>query len=118
MVHHGHRSLRSFVGYYLTICASLSWGALFGQGPDSTTAARSHNNSFIYTSLSSSYSTSTNWQGQDLRNFSFLGNAQYRHGAIGAGRSHAHQLLADLGCLKFVDSIWVKSVDRLQMQLL
>lgn len=72
----------------------------------------------LYTSLSTSYSTSTNWGGQDLRNFSFVGNAQYRHGAIGAGRSHAHQLLADLGYLKFVDSIWVKSVDRLQVQLL
>jgi hypothetical protein len=81
-------------------------------------AVEARRTSFLYTALSTSYSTSTNWQGQDLRNFSFLGNVQYRHGAIGAGHSHAHQLLADLGYLKFVDSIWVKSVDRLQVQLL
>lgn len=72
----------------------------------------------LYTSLSTSYSTSSNWQGLDLRNFSFVGNVQYRHGAIGAGKSHAHQLLADLGYLNFVDSIWVKSVDRLQLNFL
>lgn len=80
--------------------------------------AQSAGEKFLYSSLSTSYSTSTNWHGHDLRNFSFLGNVQYRHGAIGAGRSHAHQFLADLGYLKFVDSIWVKSVDRLQVQLL
>jgi len=118
MVHDGHRGSCSFSGYYLTICASLYWGALFGQGPDPTTATRSHNNSFLYTSLASSYSTSTNWQGQDLRNFSFVGNVQYRHGAIGVGKSHTHQLLADLGYLKYLDSIWVKSVDRLQLNFL
>lgn len=72
----------------------------------------------IYTALSTSYSTSTNWQGQDLRNFSFVGNLQYRHGMLDSTRSHAHQVLADLGYLKYVDSLWVKSVDRLQINLL
>lgn len=72
----------------------------------------------LYTSLSSSYSTSSNWQGQDLRNFSFLGNVLYKHNVQDSTRSHAHQVLADLGYLKFVDSLWVKSVDRLQVNLL
>lgn len=73
---------------------------------------------FLYTALSSSYSTSSNWQGRDLQNFSFIGNVQYRHSGIDSIRSHAHQVTADLGYLKFVDSIWVKSVDRLQVNLL
>lgn len=72
----------------------------------------------LYTSLSSSYSTSSNWQGQDQRNFSFLGNVLYKHSTQDSTRSHAHQLLADLGYLKFVDSLWVKSVDRLQVNML
>lgn len=72
----------------------------------------------LYTALSSSYATSSNWQGQDLRNFAFIGNVQYKHFARDSTKSHAHQVLADLGYLKFVDSIWVKSVDRLQVNLL
>jgi len=72
----------------------------------------------LYTSLSSSYSTSTNWQGQDLRNFAFIGNLLYKQSAQDSTHSHAHQVLADLGYLKFVDSIWVKSVDRVQVNLL
>ena len=75
-------------------------------------------NSSLYTALSSSYTTSTNWQGRDLRNFSFVGNLQYRHGALVGDNKHAHVVLADVGFQKFVDSIWVKSVDRLQVNLL
>lgn len=72
----------------------------------------------LYSSISSSYSTSTNWQGQDLRNFAFIGNVLYKISAQDSTRSQAHQLLADLGYLKFVDSVWVKSVDRFQVNFL
>ena len=72
----------------------------------------------LYASLSSSYSTSTTWQGRDLRNFTFVGNLQYRHALNDSSHGHAHQVLADLGYLKFVDSIWTKNLDRFQVNLL
>lgn len=74
--------------------------------------------SSTYVSFSSSYSTSNNWGGVDLANFAFIGNLQHRDNKSGNGRSHAHQLLADLGYQKFVDSIWYKHLDRLQVNLL
>jgi hypothetical protein len=74
--------------------------------------------SFLYAGVSSSYATSTNWDGRDLRNFSLTANVQYTHGGIVGERSHAHQVLADVGYLKYVDSIWVKSLDKLQVNLM
>lgn len=73
---------------------------------------------YLYSALSASYATSSNWQGQNLRNFAFVGNVLYKHAAFDSTRSHAHQVIADLGYLKFVDSVWVKSVDKLQVNLL
>jgi hypothetical protein len=88
-----------------------------GQGMALEAPYRTQSSS-LYTALSTSYSTSSNWQGQDLRNFAFLGNLLYKHNAQDSTRAHAHQVLADLGYLKFVDSLWMKSVDRLQIHLL
>ncbi|MBL7953356.1 MAG: hypothetical protein JNM62_16740 [Flavobacteriales bacterium] len=88
-----------------------------GQGMALEAPYRTQSSS-LYTALSTSYSTSTNWQGQDLRNFSFLGNVLYKHNTQDSTRSHAHQVLADLGYLKFVDSLWIKGVDRFQVNLL
>ena len=81
------------------------------------TPPRARNTSF-YGSLSSSYAASQNWGGQSLRNFAFVGNMQYRHGLYAGTHGHTHQVMADLGYLKFVDSVWVKSIDRLQINLL
>jgi hypothetical protein len=53
-----------------------------------------------------------------MRNFTFLGNIQYRHNSADSLSMHAHQVLADLGYLKFVDSIWTKNLDRFQVNLL
>jgi len=75
------------------------------EDPLSIPVGRKKNSRSLYTSLSSSSSTSTNWQGQDLRNFAFIGNVLYKHAAWDSTHSHAHQVLADLGCLKFVDSL-------------
>jgi len=94
----------------------IVWGQTNG-APSALESTTRVTNS-LYTSLSSSYSTSSNWQGQDQRNFSFLGNVLYKHSAQDSTHSHAHQVLADLGYLKFVDSLWVKSVDRFQVNLL
>ena len=74
--------------------------------------------SFLYGSLSASYATSQNWAGQDLKNYAFATNLLYRHSVFGNSRSHTHQLAADLGYLKFVDSTWVKHVDRILVNLL
>lgn len=74
--------------------------------------------SSLYGSLSASYATSQNWAGQDLKNYAFATNLLYRHTLFGSERSHAHQLAADLGYLKFVDSTWVKHIDRIQVNLL
>lgn len=73
---------------------------------------------FLYGSLSTSYTASRNWGGQDLRNYAFTGNLLYRHTLFSTERSHAHQVAADMGYLKFVDSTWTKHLDRLQVNLL
>jgi len=76
------------------------------EDPLSIPVGRKKNSRSLYTSLSSSSSsTSTNWQGQDLRNFAFIGNVLYKHAVWDSTHSHAHQVLADLGYLKFADSL-------------
>lgn len=74
--------------------------------------------SALYGSLSASYASSDNWNGQDLRNFSLQGNLLYTHDLFAEGSGHSHQVMADLGYLKFVDSTWEKSIDMLQVNLL
>jgi hypothetical protein len=88
-----------------------------GQEVLATSALRSRATDF-YGALSASYATSTNWGGQDLRNYSSASNLLYRHNLFSDGYSHAHLVAADLGYLKFVDSTWVKHMDRLQVNLL
>lgn len=72
----------------------------------------------LYGSLSTSYATSSNWNGQDLRNFALQGNVLYSQSLFAASHGHTHLFMADLGYLKFVDSTWEKSLDRLQVNLL
>jgi hypothetical protein len=72
----------------------------------------------IYGSVSASYASSDNWQGRNLRNFALAGNLQLRHNAFHGEHSHSHQVLLDLGYLKFIDSLWVKHADRVQLNLL
>ena len=74
--------------------------------------------SSLYGSISASYATSSNWYGRDQRNFALVGNLLYSHSLFAASHNHSHQLMADLGYLKFVDSTWEKSLDRLQVNLL
>lgn len=74
--------------------------------------------SSFYGSLSASYAASQNWGGRDLKNYAFMGNLLYRHSLFAGTRSHMHQLMADVGYLKFVDSVWVKNIDRLQTNFL
>ncbi len=92
------------------------------QAGDSTTAIANRNSDIVatslYGSLSASYASSSNWNGRDRRNFALVGNLLYTHDRITPGHSHSHQLLADLGYLKFADSTWEKSLDRLQVNLL
>lgn len=78
----------------------------------------SFKSSSLYGSLSASYAASQNWGGQDLKNYAFMGNLLYRHSLFAGTRSHMHQLMADVGYLKFVDSVWVKNMDRLQTNFL
>lgn len=92
------------------------------QTESDTTIAQVRNSAFItsslYGSLSTSYASSSNWNGQDLRNFALVGNVLYSHNLFAPTQSHSHQLMADLGYLKFVDSTWEKSIDNLQVNLL
>lgn len=89
-----------------------------GHAPVADTAAAVRTNTYFYGALSTSYAASENWGGLDLRHHAFSGNLLYRHAAAGNGRSHLHVVMADLGYLKFVDSTWVKHLDRLQVALL
>ena len=75
-------------------------------------------NTGLYGSCSASYAASDNWGGQSMKNYAFVGNVLYRHNVFEGNRSHAHQVMADLGYLKFVDSIWVKNIDRVQTNFL
>lgn len=72
----------------------------------------------MYGSVCASYASSQNWVGHDLDNYSFATNLLYRHNMFSNERNHAHQIVADLGFLKFVDSTWVKHMDRFQVNLL
>lgn len=83
-----------------------------------TNSSVSFTNTSLYSSLSASYASSDNWNGQDLRNFSLQGNLLYTHDLFAEGSGHSHQVMADLGYLKFVDSTWEKSIDMLQVNLL
>ena len=87
---------------------------------DSVDAASPVITSALYGSLSTSFAASQNWGGQDLTNYAFTGNLLYRHNLLRGGRSHSHshQLAVDLGYVKFVDSTWVKHIDRFQANLL
>ena len=75
-------------------------------------------NTSLYGSLSASYASSSNWAGQDQRNFALAGNVMYMHGLFAEKHDHSHQVMADLGWLKFVDSTWEKSLDQLYVNLL
>lgn len=68
--------------------------------------------------LSTSYSTSQNFQPRDFQNYALNASLFLQDDLKGAERRHQHKLVADLGYLKFIDSIWVKGIDRLQLNLL
>ncbi|MBL0045374.1 MAG: hypothetical protein IPP33_13580 [Flavobacteriales bacterium] len=68
--------------------------------------------------MSASYTASQNWGSQSLKNYAFVGNVLYRHNLFEGNRNHMHQVMADLGYLKFIDSVWVKNMDRVQANLL
>jgi hypothetical protein len=72
----------------------------------------------LYTSLCTSYTANKNWQGQDFQNIAFNSNILFKHNLSSNKLKHAHVIIADLGYLKFVDSIWTKSQDRIQLNLL
>lgn len=74
--------------------------------------------SSLYGSLNASYATSQHWGGLDQRNYVLIGNVIVRRSVFAGDRYSSHQAMADLGYLKFVDSTWVKSLDRLQINLL
>ncbi len=95
-------------------CWILNPSLLYAQASiDSTKTTRS-----LYTSLSSSYTANRNWLGKDFQNFSFTGNIQFKHNQIGPVLQHSHVIIGDLGYLKFIDSIWTKNQDRIQLNLL
>lgn len=73
---------------------------------------------YLQTSLATSYSAQSNWQGQDYKNLSFAGSFNYRHQLQKVNWRHQHMVLADLSFLKFIDSLWLKNNDRLQVSLL
>ncbi|MCI1751913.1 MAG: DUF3078 domain-containing protein [Flavobacteriales bacterium] len=75
-------------------------------------------NSSLYGSLSASYASSSNWYGQDLSNFAVAANLLYTNNLFADSHNHSHQVMLDLGYLKFVDSTWEKSLDQLQVNLL
>ena len=72
----------------------------------------------LRTSLSASYATSQNFQSRDFQNYALNAGLFVQDDRTGEVRKHQHKLLADLGYLKFIDSSWVKGIDRLQVNLL
>lgn len=86
------------------------------QGLDSSrTAFRAF---LLNASISASYTTSQNWELSDFQNYAIAGSLFFQDDLERTNRRHQHKLLADLSYLKFVDSIWVKGADRLQVNLL
>ena len=134
------RCQRELVLFALSACFSLAGNAQDSQSvvrstePDSVrwlnaeaaidsaspviTASSRFINTGLYGALCASYAASENWGGQNLKNYAFAGNLLYRHNVFESTRSHAHQFMADFGYLKFVDSIWVKNMDRIQSNFL
>lgn len=106
-------------------CLLLLCGSAASAQPDTLAAALSSSTdsasarplavAYLYGSLSASYAVGENWNGQDVRQYAFVGDLLYRHTLDRGARGHLHQVLADLGYLKLVDSAWVKHLDRLQV---
>ncbi|MFM9984780.1 MAG: hypothetical protein ACKVOK_06070 [Flavobacteriales bacterium] len=86
----------------------------FGAFSDSTISVLSQLNA----ALSSSYTANANWQGQDFQHYAFAGSLNARHQKMGGQWNHQHMILCDLSYLKFIDSLWIKNTDRLQVNLL
>jgi len=86
---------------------------LFTLAQDSTTTS-----TFLQTSLSASYTANNNWQGQDFKNLSFAGSINYRYGRSTLNWRQQHFLMANLSYLKFIDSLWLKNTDVINIQLL
>ncbi|MEP7264299.1 MAG: DUF3078 domain-containing protein [Bacteroidota bacterium] len=72
----------------------------------------------ILGSLSASYITYKNWDGEDHTSLTFLTNAEFRHRlSKGSGWSHEHLVKAELGYLNYTDSLWIKSNDQFKCAL-
>lgn len=84
------------------------------QAVDST---RSHTLT-LKSSCAGSYATSRNWQAPDAGHCTLNGSFFLQHTAERRGHRHQHQVMADLGYLKFIDSTWSKGTDRLACNLL
>ena len=97
---------------------SRSTPALPPLKPDSGVASARFVSSLFYGALSASYAASDNWAGQNTHNYAVTSNVAYRHNSFGTGWGHAHHFMADMGYLRFVDSTWVKNIDRLQTNFL
>jgi Protein of unknown function (DUF3078) len=73
---------------------------------------------FLTGSLSASYVTFKNWEGENHTSLTFLSNVDYRHRLTkGTGWTHEHQIKAELGFINYTDSIWVKSNDQFRIAM-
>lgn len=105
----------------ITVAISRSDTAQTGIVPKSKTIEQEEpefKSTSLYGSFSASYASSSNWNGQNSRNFALQGNLLYSHDLFANNHSHSHQFMADLGYLKFIDSTWQKSLDNVQINLL
>jgi hypothetical protein len=95
----------------------VRWSTLSGQIQSSIDTS-TRKSAIINASIAASYTTSRNWQPTDFQNYAIAGSLFIQDDLERTNRRHQHKLLADLSYLKFVDSIWVKGADRLQLNLL
>src|SRR4051812_15257955 len=98
-------------------CAVVALGGTPVRGQSSLDSTTSHTIE-LKASLAASYTTSRNWSATDFQNFAFSGSLFLQDVGQRATRRHQHQLLADLSYLRFIDSTWVKGVDRFVVTML
>jgi len=108
-----HVYIASSLAVGFALCPSLS------NAQSATRDSTAHNSSTLLASLSAAYAVNKTQQGNSFNNITVNGSFFFQHDLQRDSTwRHQHRVVADLSYIKFVDSIWVKGIDRLQANFL
>jgi hypothetical protein len=81
----------------------------------SSDSLKSLNYSTFLVAFATSISENKNWQSTEYKSYSFLGNVDYSYKTAAPAFKKLFQFRGELGFLKFVDSIWYKNSDNINI---